>query len=219
MKRKSFCGCFGHISGVELLCCVVTAFTIISPIESNKTIKDFAASVKEKAIEFQASLLAPPVEEEGWESHHDAIKKKSPSPASLPMNGSLKTNTKGSDIDTNIHHIDDSLPAPPKRPCGRDEIRKGFWKKHVCQDSLACDPKQVHQPKDIAHCQRHLDADANAAWHAWRWAPSNSTNAPPHCGEPRMWNDSLEQEWVLLFDTWSSHNQRQHQNKRRCHCC
>jgi hypothetical protein len=60
MKRKSFRGSFGRISGVVLLCCLVTAFTIISLFESKKTTKGFAASVKEKAIEFQASLSAPP---------------------------------------------------------------------------------------------------------------------------------------------------------------
>jgi hypothetical protein len=179
MKRKSFRGSFGRISGVVLLCCLVTAFTIISLFESKKTTKGFAASVKEKAIEFQASLSAPPpVEVEGRESHDDAVKKKSPSPASSPMNGSLKMNMKGSDIDTNIHPIDDSLPAPPKRLCGRDEIRKGFWTKHVYQDGLAYDPKQVHQLNDIAYCQRHLDVDTNGAWHTWRWVPSNSTDAP-----------------------------------------
>jgi hypothetical protein len=86
---------------------------------------------------------------------------------------------KGSVIDkssttTTIHPID-SLPALPNRLCGRDEIRKGFWKKHVYQEGLAYNPNQVPQLHDNTRC--HFDVDANGAWHTWRWVPFNSTDA------------------------------------------
>jgi hypothetical protein len=93
---------------------------------------------------------------------------------------SQTTNINGSDVDNSstartIQPIDLLLPALPKRLCNRDEIRKRFWKKHVYQDGLAYDPKQVPQLADNTRC--HMDVDANGAWHTWRWVPSNSTDA------------------------------------------
>jgi hypothetical protein len=68
-----------------------------------------------------------------------------------------------------------SVPTLPKRLCSRDEIRKGFWEKHVYQEGLAYDPNQVPQLHANTRC--HFDVDTNGAWHTWRWVPFNSTDA------------------------------------------